>query len=217
MCGSLGQAECEHGERTTAEPAQDPDGPRPALRLRGEAADEWAEHRAAHCRQAPQADDDRPIARGPHVDERRAAGGERGRADEAGEEAQRDERAEVLAERGGDLQQDEDEERDDVDGRAPDLRDLRERREEHGADAVADDEDREAERGGDVGYAEFHGDVAGAGRVDCGADVDAEGEDTYVEGDEALFQQRPLWRRSEYRNKVNDEKIRTFCGDSGSS
>ena len=64
------------------------------------------------------------------------------RLDERLEEAQRKECSEVLGKRCRDLENDEEEQRDYANGRAPELRELREWREEHWPDAIPDDEER---------------------------------------------------------------------------
>ena len=102
------------------------------------------------------------------------------------------ERAEILAEGGGDLERDEYGQARDVHGRAAELGDLRQRGEEHGPNPVYEDEKREAERRGDIGDAKLLRDEVGSWRVDCGANVDGEGEEADVERDEAALREAPL-------------------------
>ena len=111
---------------------------------------------------------------------------------EARKKAEGNERAEVRGKCGGHLENDKYKEGDDVHGRAAELWDFRERREEHWSDAVADDEHGQAERARDGRDSELFSQVSDAWRVDRRADVDAEGEEADVERDEALFEYGPL-------------------------
>lgn len=142
----LWQEERQERKTTARHPKQDPDGPRPALGLCNETADDGTHNGTGRACETPQADGHRPPLGRPYIRAARTARRQCGRAHEAGEEAEREERAEVLRERCRDLKRDEDGEGDDVDGRAAELRDLAERAEEHGPDAVANDEHRQAER-----------------------------------------------------------------------
>jgi len=90
------------------------------------------------------------------------------------------------------LEDDEDGKGADVNGISADLRDLGHGGPDHGTDAVAGDEESEAQRGFDLADAEFFDDVFGAGGVDCGADVDGEGEEADLEGYEDFFEGGPV-------------------------
>ena len=151
-----------------------------------------SEDRPAHGGKAPQTNHDPTILWSPHVRQTSTPCRKRWAADKAREEAQRKERAEILAEGGGDLERDEYGQARDVHGRAAELGDLRQWGEEHGPDPVSEDEKREAERRGDVRDAKLLRDEVGSRGVDRGADIDGEGEEADVERDETAFREAPL-------------------------
>lgn len=127
-----------------------------------------------------------------HVTDTRAAGRETRAPDEACEEAKGEEHAEIRRERRGHLQDHKEQQREDVNRIPPRLRDLGQRAPDHGAQAVAGDEDGQAERRGHRGHAKVRGRVRDARRVDGRADVDAKGQEADLEGDEELFAAGPI-------------------------
>lgn len=165
-CVGLREEE-EHDEPDgPGEPEDLPQRPAPVLCRDGEAANHRTEGWAAGGGEGPQGENVGQLDEGEHVLEAGAPGCQTGGAEEALEEAKDQEARDVVDEGGGDAEEDEDGEGDHVGGVAADEREFREGAPEHGAHAVGEDVEGEAE-GGDGG-----GDAVDLDDVVCGRGVD---------------------------------------------
>ena len=185
--GRLGEQEEDEDEAEAREPHELPDRPLPPFGLGREAADQRSEHGSEHGGDAPDGDAVGAFGGGVHVADGGAAGGQHGRAEEPGQEAEGKQHAEVFGVNDGGLETDEDDEGPDVDGVAADEGHFAQWRPDHGTQAVADDKHRQAEQSGSIGDVEMFLDAFDARGVDGGADVDGGREQADFESDEELF------------------------------
>lgn len=132
-CIRLGQEEEQHHPRKRRHPDQRPHGPRPPIGHCCKPANGRTKHRRRNGEDAP--DDDHVVAhlRTPDIAHGRGTGSEGRRADEAGQEAEGEDAADVGGVDDAKVQPDEGEEGGDVDWTAADGRELGEWRPDHGA------------------------------------------------------------------------------------
>ena len=120
----LRQEEEQENEAKPRQPHQLPNRPLPPLVLRRESPNQRTNSRPEHGRDAPHANTVGLFPRLVDIGDGGAAGRERGTADQACEEAEREEHAAVGGVDDGELEEDEGEEGADVDGVAADVRDF---------------------------------------------------------------------------------------------
>lgn len=184
------EKEEDEDQAGTTENHQFPDRPSPAQYRNREPRDERSQCGTADGGQTPNTDTKSSFGRCVHVTDGCTTSCKHGRTEESRQESKGEEHADVRGEGGRNLQQDEDKQSPDVDGVPANVWNLGHGRPEHGTKTVPSDEQGQTESCDYLADLEFLLDTPFTRRVDSGTNVDGEGQETNLEGDEELL---PFW------------------------
>lgn len=166
----------------------------PAFSLCGEATDQRPQNGSANSGNAPNPNTLRTLRGFVHVCYTRTTIRQNWGADEASEETEGQEHAEVACQGSRNLEGDEDKQCANLHWNPADLKHLAHWSPDHWPETITSHEECQAKRCRDLADVDIHHDALDTGAVDGAANLDGEGEETHFKGDKDFPEKRPIHR-----------------------